>query len=415
MEHVKKQAEEAKQASYALGTLGTDAKNAVLSAIADALEANAVFILAENAKDVQAAQAAGRTPALIDRLALSESRISGMAGGLRQVAALEDPIGEVIHMIKRPNGLEIGKKRVPLGVVGIIYEARPNVTADAIGLCIKTGNAVVLRGGSEAYMSNAAVVKVAAEAGEKAGLPKGAIQLLSDTSREAATYMMTLNGLISVLIPRGGAGLIQSVVKNATIPTIETGVGNCHVYIDDSADLKMGADIIFNAKTQRPAVCNAAETLLVAASVADKFLPMAYEQLKTKNVEIRGCKKTCKILPDAVPAADEDYYTEFLDYILAVKVVDGVDEAVAHINKYGTGHSEAIITSDYFASKKFKDQVDAAAVYVNASTRFTDGEMFGMGAEIGISTQKLHARGPMGLNEMTTIKYVIEGTGQIRP
>ena len=414
MEHVLKQAEAAKKASYALGIMGTDAKNAILLAIADALEADSAEILKENAKDVEAAKAAGRTPALIDRLVLSEARIKGMADGLRQVAALNDPIGEVIHTIKRPNGLEIGKKSVPMGVVGIIYEARPNVTADAIGLCIKTGNAVVLRGGSEAYASNAAVVKSAVAAAEKAGMPTGAIQLLHDTSREAATYMMTLNGLISVLIPRGGAGLIQSVVKNATVPTIETGIGVCHIYIDDSADLAMGADIIFNAKTQRPAVCNAAETLLVAASVAKEFLPKADALLKQMNVEIRGCEETCKILPDAVPATDEDFYTEFLDYILSVKVVSGVDEAIAHINKYGSGHSDAIITSDYFASKKFKDRVDSAAVYVNASTRFTDGEMFGFGAEIGISTQKLHARGPMGLNELTTIKYVIEGTGQVR-
>jgi len=414
MEHVKKQAEAAKRASFALGIMGTDEKNAILLAIADALEAQNAFILSENEKDVQAAKQAGRTPALIDRLALSEARITGMANGLRQVAALEDPIGEVIHTTKRPNGLEIGKKRVPMGVVGIIYEARPNVTADAIGLCLKTGNAVVLRGGSEAYASNAAVVKTAVEAAEKAGMPEGAIQLLHDTSREAATYMMTLNGLISVLIPRGGAGLIQSVVKNATIPTIETGTGNCHIYIDDSADLSMGSDIIFNAKTQRPAVCNAAETLLVAESVAQAFLPMAYEQLKQKNVEIRGCEKTCQILSDAISATDEDYYTEFLDHILSVKVVKDVEEAIAHINQYGSGHSEAIVTTDYFNSKTFMDKVDAAAVYVNASTRFTDGEMFGFGAEIGISTQKLHARGPMGLIELTTIKYVIEGTGQIR-
>ncbi len=414
MEHVYKQAEAAKKASYALGIMGTDEKNTVLLAIADALEADSAEILKENAKDVEAAKAAGRTPALIDRLALTDARIKGMADGLRQVAALSDPIGEVIHTVKRPNGLEIGKKRVPMGVIGIIYEARPNVTADAIGLCIKTGNAVVLRGGSEAYASNAAVVKSAVAAAEKAGMPAGAIQLLHDTSREAATYMMTLNGLISVLIPRGGAGLIQSVVKNATIPTIETGIGICHIYIDDSADLDMGADIIFNAKTQRPAVCNAAESLLVAASVAKDFLPKAYDKLKQKNVQIRGCEETCKILPDAIPAAEEDYHTEFLDYILAVKVVSGVDEAIEHINKNGSGHSDAIITADYFASKKFMDRVDSAAVYVNASTRFTDGEMFGFGAEIGISTQKLHARGPMGLNELTTIKYVIEGTGQIR-
>ena len=414
MEHVRRQAEAAKKASYDLGLLGTDTKNAILHAMADALEENSAEILAENQKDVDAARAAGRTDALIDRLVLSEARIKGMADGLRQVAALDDPIGEGLGTVKRPNGLEITKKRVPLGVVGIIYEARPNVTADAMGLCIKTGNAVVLRGGSEAFASNSAVVKAAVKAGEKAGLPPGAVQLLQDVSREAATYMMTLNGLISVLIPRGGAGLIQSVVKNATIPTIETGTGNCHVYIDDTADLIMGVDILFNGKTQRPAVCNAVESLLVAESVAEVFLPMAYNKLSEKNVEFRGCEKTCAILKEAVPATEEDYYTEFLDYILSVKVVKGVSEAIDHINQYGTMHSETIITNDYNNSKVFFDRVDAAAVYTNASTRFTDGEMFGFGAEIGISTQKLHARGPMGLKELTTIKYVIEGTGQIR-
>ena len=414
MEHVRKQAEAAKKASFDLGLLSTDAKNTILLAMADALEAQSAEILSENQKDVDTAKAAGRTTSLIDRLALSEARIKGMADGLRQVASLDDPIGEGLGTVKRPNGIEITKKRVPLGVVGIIYEARPNVTADAMGLCIKTGNAVVLRGGSEAFASNSAVVKAAVAAGEKAGLPVGSVQLLQDTSREAATYMMTLNGLISVLIPRGGAGLIQSVVKNATIPAIETGTGNCHVYIDDSADLTMGVDILFNAKTQRPAVCNSAESLLVAVSVAEEFLPMAYEKLSEMNVEFRGCDKTCAILKDAIPATEEDYSTEYLDYILSVKVVKDVTEAIEHINKYGTMHSEAIITKDYNNSKLFFDRVDAAAVYTNASTRFTDGEMFGFGAEIGISTQKLHARGPMGLKELTTVKYVIEGTGQIR-
>jgi glutamate-5-semialdehyde dehydrogenase len=414
MEHVKNQAVLAKKASYALGIMGTNEKNDILLAIADALINESDYILKENVKDVEAAKKAGRTSALIDRLALNKSRIEGMAGGLRQVASLDDPIGEVIHTTKIPNGLSIGKKRVPMGVVGIIYEARPNVTADAIGLCIKSGNAVVLRGGSEAFNSNMAVASVAKKAAYDTGLPNGAIQLLEDTSREAATYMMTLNGLISVLIPRGGAGLIQSVVKNATVPTIETGVGNCHVYIDDSADLQMGADIIFNAKTQRPAVCNAAESLLVSSNVAKEFLLLANRMLKEKNVEIRGCDITCEILPEAILATEEDYYAEFLDYILSVKVVDGVDEAIDHINKYGSGHSEAIVTSDYFSAKEFLDKVDAAAVYVNASTRFTDGEVFGFGAEIGISTQKLHARGPMGLKELTTVKYIIEGVGQIR-
>jgi glutamate-5-semialdehyde dehydrogenase len=414
MEHVKKQAEQAKQGSFALGIMGTNEKNAILLKIADALVENGDYIIAQNKIDIENAKKEGISDALIDRLMLDEKRIQGMANGLKQVMALADPIGDVIYTNKLPNGLSVGKKRVPMGVIGIIYEARPNVTADAIGLCLKTGNAVVLRGGRVANFSNQAIVKVANKAALAAGMPDGCIQLLEDISRQAATYMMTLNGLISVLIPRGGAGLIQSVVKNATVPVIETGVGNCHVYIDDSADLNMGVDIIFNAKTQRPSVCNAAETLLVSKAVADEFLPMAYSKLSEKNVEIRGCEKTCAILKQAIKATDEDFYTEYLDFILSVKVVDDVEDAIAHINKYGSGHSEAIITADYFASRAFLDKVDAAAVYVNASTRFTDGEMFGFGAEIGISTQKLHARGPMGLNELTTTKYVIEGNGQIR-
>ena len=414
MEHIKKQAERAKKGSFDLGIMGTDEKNKILLSIATALVDKSTYIIEQNKIDVKNARESGITESLVDRLMLNEERIKGMASGLKQVASLKDPIGEVINTIKIPNGLTIGKKRVPMGVVGIIYEARPNVTADAIGLCIKSGNAVVLRGGRVANFSNQAIVKVAVGAAEDAGMPEGCIQLLADVSREAATYMMTLNGLISVLIPRGGAGLIQSVVKNATVPVIETGIGVCHIYVDDSAKLDMGVDIIFNAKTQRPSVCNAAETLLVSKAVAEAFLPMAYKKLSEKNVEIRGCEKTCAILSGIKPATDEDFYTEYLDFILSVKVVDGVDEAIAHINKYGSGHSEAIVTSDYFASKKFLDKVDAAAVYVNASTRFTDGEMFGFGAEIGISTQKLHARGPMGLNELTTIKYIIEGNGQIR-
>ena len=414
MEHIKKQAERAKKGSFDLGIMGTDEKNKILLSIATALVDKSTYIIEQNKIDVKNARESGITESLVDRLMLNEERIKGMASGLKQVASLKDPIGEVINTIKIPNGLTIGKKRVPMGVVGIIYEARPNVTADAIGLCIKSGNAVVLRGGRVANFSNQGIVKVATKAAEEAGMPEGCIQLLADVSREAATYMMTLNGLISVLIPRGGAGLIQSVVKNATVPVIETGIGVCHIYVDDSAKLDMGVDIIFNAKTQRPSVCNAAETLLVSKAVAAAFLPMAYKKLSEKNVEIRGCEKTCAILSGIKPATDEDFYTEYLDFILSVKVVDGVDEAIAHINKYGSGHSEAIVTSDYFASKKFLDKVDAAAVYVNASTRFTDGEMFGFGAEIGISTQKLHARGPMGLNELTTIKYIIEGNGQIR-
>ena len=411
MQHILDQAKAAKKASYTLSCMGAREKDSVLYAMADALEANAEYILAENVKDVEAARAKGTAAAMIDRLALSEKRIIGMAQGLRDVALLRDPVGEVIHGALRPNGLSISKQRVPLGVIGIIYEARPNVTSDAAGLCIKTGNAVILRGGSDAIHSNLAIVDVMAKAAHKAGLPEGALQLISDTSREGAAYMMGLNGLIDVLIPRGGAGLIQSVVKNATIPVIETGTGNCHVYIDETADLNMGVEIIHNAKTSRPSVCNAAETLLVHAAVAEAFLPLMAQRLS--NVELRGCERTRAII-ECKPATEEDYYTEFLDYILAVKVVDSLDEAIDHINTYGTKHSEAIVTKDYADAERFLALVDAAAVYVNASTRFTDGGEFGFGAEIGISNQKLHARGPMGLEELTTYKYVIRGNGQVR-
>ncbi len=411
MEHVKEKALKAKEASASLAYIGTNEKNAVLKSIADAFRENAGYILSENQKDIEEGKNRGMSKALLDRLSLSAARIEDMAKGLESIALLDDPVGEVIHTAKRPNGLYIGKKRVPLGVVGIIYEARPNVTSDAIGLCVKTGNAVVLRGGSDAINSNKAITKTAERAAYGSGLPEGSIQLIDDTSREAATYLMGLNGIIDVLVPRGGAGLIQSVVKNSTIPVIETGVGNCHVYIDASADLDMGADIIWNAKTSRPSVCNAAESLLVHEAVAEAFLPMAAEKLKT--VELRGCDKTAKIIA-VKQASEEDYYTEYLDYILAIKVVGSVDEAIDHINKYGTKHSEAIVTEDYSNAEKFLERVDAAAVYVNASTRFTDGFEFGFGAEIGISTQKLHARGPMGLSELTTYKYIIRGSGQIR-
>lgn len=411
MEHIKEQALKAKEASYRLAYMGTVEKNAVLQSVADALRKNAGYILAENKKDIEAGKEKGMSKALLDRLSLTGERIEDMAQGLESVAALHDPVGEVIHAIKRPNGLSIGKKRVPLGVVGIIYEARPNVTSDAIGLCLKTGNAVVLRGGSDAINSNRAIVKVAEQAAYGAGLPYGALQLIDDVSREAATYLMSLSGIIDVLIPRGGAGLIQSVVKNSTIPVIETGTGNCHVYMDKTADIVMGADIIWNAKTSRPSVCNAAETLLVHEDIAQAFLPVVAQKLN--NVELRGCEKTRSII-NAKEATEQDYYTEFLDYILAVKVVKDIDEAIEHINKYGTKHSEAIVTQDYNNAEKFLERVDAAAVYVNASTRFTDGNEFGFGAEIGISTQKLHARGPMGLEELTTYKYIIRGNGQIR-
>lgn len=411
MQHVLEKAQKAKKAAVTLACMGANEKNKALLAMADALVASADHIMAENAKDVRAAKDRNTAAYMIDRLSLSEKRIEGMAQGLRDVAALHDPVGEVIHTALRPNGLSIGKQRVPLGVIGIIYEARPNVTSDAAGLCLKTGNAVVLRGGSDAINSNIAVVNVLREAAAQAGFPADAIQLIDDTSREAATYMMGLNGVIDVLIPRGGAGLIQSVVRNATIPVIETGTGNCHVYIDESADLDMGVEIIFNAKTSRPSVCNAAESLLVHEAVAAEFLPKMAERLS--NVEFRGCGKTRAII-SAKEATEEDYYTEFLDYILAVKVVADVDEAIDHINTYGTKHSETIVTKDYANAERFLARVDAAAVYVNASTRFTDGGEFGFGAEIGISTQKLHARGPMGLEELTTYKYIIRGNGQVR-
>lgn len=414
MSKVREIAAAAKKASYACAALGQNRKNDILKAMAAALETDAQYIIERNALDMQAGRENGMSPYLLDRLMLDEKRIGAMAQGLRDIAALEDPIGETIGMWRRPNGLEIGKVRVPLGVVGIIYEARPNVTADAVGLCLKTSNAVVLRGGSDAIHSNTAVCEVLVKAGKAAGLPEGAVQLIQDTSREAARELMGLNGLVDVLIPRGGAGLIQSVVKNATVPVIETGTGNCHVYVDEGADLQMAKDIIINAKTSRPGVCNAAESLLVHEAAAADFLPGCLKDLAQMGVEIRGCEKTRTLFPEAKSATEADYAAEFLALILSVKVVADIDEAIAHINRYGTGHSEAIVTRDYHNSRLFLDRVDAAAVYVNASTRFTDGFEFGYGAEIGISTQKLHARGPMGLKELTTIKYIICGDGQIR-
>ena len=351
---------------------------------------------------------------LLDRLALSPQRIAGIVEGVRQVAALPDPVGEVTRMTRRPNGLIIGKRRVPLGVIGIIYEARPNVTV-AAALCLKSGNAVILRGGKEAFRSNQAFVSVMRSALETAGLPGDCVALVEDTSRKSANELMGLTGYLDVLIPRGGAGLIRAVVQNAKVPVIETGVGVCHVYVDAEADLDMGADIIYNAKTSRPSVCNAAECLLVHEAVAEAFLPKAKALLDEKHVELRGCPRTAEILgPCVVPAAAEDWDTEYGDYILAVRVVKDADEAIAFINDHGSGHSEAIVTANYFTAQKFLDEVDAAAVYVNASTRFTDGFEFGLGAEIGISTQKMHARGPMGLEELTSSKYIVYGTGQIR-
>ena len=406
--------EKAKKAAHKLSIMSSAAKDAGLSGIAGLLIKRQKEILEANGVDVKNAKEKGITGALIDRLTLSEKRIAAMAEGLEQIVSLPDPIGEVISMWKRPNGLKIGQQRVPLGVIGIIYEARPNVTVDAAGLCLKAGNAVILRGGSEAINSNKAVVAVINEALAGAGFPEGSVQLIEDTRRETAVEMMKLNKYIDVLIPRGGAGLIQSVVQNSTIPVIETGTGNCHVYVDGESDLDMGEKVIINAKITRPGVCNAAETLLVDEAVAEVFLPKALKALADLKVEIRGCDRTKAIYPGAKTASEEDWYTEYLDYILAVKVVKGLDEAIEHINQYGSKHSEAIITTNYNKAQRFLQEIDAAAVYVNASTRFTDGFEFGFGAEIGISTQKLHARGPMGLKELTTIKYIIYGEGQIR-
>ena len=405
----------AKEAEIVLRNLDTAKKNQVLEAVADSLIANSSELLEANAIDVKNGRENQMPEGLVDRLMLTEARIEGMAEGLRQVASLEDPIGEVIGMKKRPNGLLIGQKRVPLGVIGIIYEARPNVTADAFALCFKTGNVVILKGGSDAIHSNTAIVDCIRRTLEENGITSNAIQLIADTSRETAGEFMKMNEYVDVLIPRGGRGLISAVVNNSTIPVIETGTGNCHIYVDESADLQMAADIVMNAKTQRVGVCNACESLLVHEKVKDAFLPVLARRLRTRNMEMRADEEAKALIPDAVPATEEDWGTEYLDYILSIKVVGGVDEAIRHINRYNTGHSEAIITKDYNNAQKFLDEVDAAAVYVNASTRFTDGYEFGFGAEIGISTQKLHARGPMGLLALTSTKFIIYGNGQIRP
>lgn len=404
----------AKEAENTMRTITTDQKNQVLAAVADHLIASTDKLLEANAVDVANAKQNHMPEGLVDRLMLSPERIEGMAEGLRQLVALEDPIGEVTGMKKRPNGLLIGQKRVPLGVVGIIYEARPNVTADAFGLCFKTGNVVILKGGSDAIHSNEAIVDCIRESLKACGITENAIQLIADTSRETAAEFMKMNEYVDVLIPRGGKGLIKAVVNQSTIPVIETGTGNCHIYVDESADLDMAVNIILNAKTQRVGVCNACESLLVHANVKEKLLPVLAQKLKEKHVEMRADKEAHELMPGSVDATEEDWGTEYLDYILSIKVVYSVDEAIAHINRYNTGHSEAIITNDYTNAQKFLDEVDAAAVYVNASTRFTDGFEFGYGAEIGISTQKLHARGPMGLLALTTTKYIIYGNGQIR-
>ncbi|KEI07246.1 gamma-glutamyl phosphate reductase [Clostridium sp. K25] len=404
----------AKLAARKMAIINTVTKNNALNAMADALIENTEIIIEANAKDMVNGREKGLTPSLLDRLLLDESRIKSMAQGLRDVASLEDPIGEVIRMWRRPNNLKIGEVRVPLGVIGIIYEARPNVTVDAAALCVKSGNAVILRGGSEAINSNTTIARIISEAAEKSGLPKGCINLIENPSRDAVNVMMKLNEYIDVLIPRGGAGLINAVVKNATVPVIETGVGNCHVYVDASADLEMAANIVINAKTQRPGVCNAMESLLVHKDIADKFLPYLAEKLKPLNMEIKGCSKTQDLVDYATAATEEDWGKEYLDFKFASKVVNSLDEALDHIYKYSTRHSEVIVTNNYENSQRFLNEVDAAAVYVNASSRFTDGSEFGFGAEIGISTQKLHARGPMGLKELTSSKYIIYGEGQVR-
>jgi len=414
MGEVEKLGMKARAAAATLAMAGTARKDAALEAMADALEANSGLIVERNSIDLESGRAGGMTAALIDRLTLDQARVSEMAQGLREVAALRDPVGEVVDGWRLPNGLEVSKVRVPLGVVGIIYEARPNVTVDAAGLCLKSGNAVVLRGSSNAINSNSVLVDVIAEAAAGAGLPADCIQLVRSTDRDAARELMRLHGLIDVLIPRGGAALIRTVVENSTVPVIETGTGNCHIYVDSGADLAMASAIVVNAKTQRPGVCNAAETLLVHRDAAAEFIPAVGAELADRGVVIRGDAVTRGLLPAAEEAGEDDWYTEYLDLVLAVKVVDDLDEAIEHIAKYSSHHSEAIVTEDYLSGKEFVERVDSAAVYINASTRFTDGGQFGLGAEIGISTQKLHARGPMSLTELTSTKFVIRGEGQVR-
>ena len=415
MDNLQQMGEKARAAERKLATATSGVKAAALNGIAAALRENAPAILEANQQDLAAGRQAGLSQALLDRLALSQSRIEDMAAGVEEVALSADPVGKIDQGSVRPNGLQIYRVRVPLGVIGIIYEARPNVTADAAALCLKSGNAVILRGGKEAIHSNQAIAKCMRQAVERAGLPADCIQLVEDTSRASANALMRLNGYLDVLIPRGGAGLIRAVVENATVPVIETGTGNCHVFVDASADLDMAANIVYNAKTSRPSVCNAMETLLVHKDIAAQALPVIKARLDEKSVELRGCPLTQEILgTEVLPATEADYATEFLDYILAVRVVDDLDAALAHIAKYSSGHSECIVTRDYENARRFEAEVDAAAVYVNASTRFTDGGMFGYGAEIGISTQKLHARGPMGVEQLTSMKYVVRGSGQIR-
>lgn len=404
----------AKKAESVLMTASTEKKNSALFSIAEALKENAGAILEANAIDIENAKKAGMKSALIDRLSLNEKRVFSVASGVKEVALLDDPVGKILSGTVRPNGLVIEKVSVPLGVIAVIFEARPNVTADAAALCLKSGNSVILRGGKEAFHSNKAIADIMRAAVEKAGLPKDCIQLVEDTSRESANELMKMNGYVDVLIPRGGAGLIKACVQNSTVPVIETGTGNCHVYVDEFANLEMARDILYNAKVSRPSVCNACESVLVHKAVAEKFLPMAKAALDKANVIIHADEKTAKIIENTVPATEEDYQKEYLGYEISAKVVESLDEAIEHIAEYGTGHSECIVTENYTNAQKFLSRVDCAAVYVNASTRFTDGNEFGFGAEIGISTQKLHARGPLGLPELVSFKYIIRGNGQIR-
>lgn len=415
MNYIEQLGEKALEAKRKIATASTGEKNKVLETIAQVLLENSDAILAENEKDIANARDNGISETMVDRLRLTKERIKGIADACMELVNLEDPVGEVLQGSVRPNGMRITKVRVPMGVIGIIYESRPNVTVDAGALCLKSGNAAILRGGKEAIHSNMILAKLMQQALEASGFAKETIQLVEDTSREVSTQMMQANGYIDVLIPRGGAGLIQAVVQNATVPVIETGTGNCHIYVDDSADLEMAVQITDNGKTQRPSVCNALETCLVHKDVADEFLPMLQKAFEKHQVEIRGCERTKAILGDSVVlATSQDYATEFLDYIMSIRVVDSIEEAIAHIQKYSTGHSECIITESYRHAEQFQKEIDSACVYVNCSTRFTDGGEFGLGAEIGISTQKLHVRGPMGLKELTTMKYLINGSGQIR-
>ena len=397
-----------------VGMLDTDVKNETLRRAADKILSHEEEILAANAVDVTNGKERNMPAGLLDRLTLNHDRLEGMADGLRQIAKLDDPIGEVLSMKKRPNGLIIGKRRVPIGVIGIIFEARPNVTSDAFGLCFKAGNCAILKGGSDAIHSNIAIVSAMQEALDEMNIPKGTLSLIEATDHETTNEFMKMKQYVDLLIPRGGSGLIQTVVNNATIPVIETGTGNCHIYVDESADIRMAAEIIENAKTQRMGVCNACESLVIHSGILSKALPEIVKKLKAHNVEIRGDERACTVSKEIIPASEEDWGTEYLDAVISVKTVDSLREAIDHINRYNTGHSESIITKDYANALQFQDEIDAAAVYVNASTRFTDGFEFGFGAEIGISTQKLHARGPMGLNALTTTKYIIFGNGQIR-